>query len=138
VTGYALPDVTTWVYDDNGNVLSESRVGPSAGGTTTGTVDAQERLLSWGGASYEYGAAGERLRRVEGASEEAYSWDVYGNLLAVSLADGREVTYRDTVSKTVAEGSLIGGSSGLRRARVWLNWGEVALRRRRGRRERWC
>jgi hypothetical protein len=44
VTGFGMPDVTTWVYDDNGNVLSENRVGPSAGGTTsgpiTGSVDA--------------------------------------------------------------------------------------------------
>jgi RHS repeat-associated protein len=81
----------TYTYDANGNRLS--RVTPSA--TELGTYDAQDRLLSYGTNVYTYTENGElRTKRDTAISETTtYQYDELGNLISVSLPDGRLIEY---------------------------------------------
>lgn len=51
--------VVSYAYDSNGNRLEKT----SPQGTETGTYDAQDRLLTYAGASYDYTANGELTRK---------------------------------------------------------------------------
>ncbi|HLB36951.1 MAG TPA: RHS repeat-associated core domain-containing protein [Gemmatimonadales bacterium] len=79
----------SYEYDDNGNRLSVTR--PS--GVETGTYDAQDRLLSYAGATYGYTRAGERRFKAEGGDTTFYRYDALGNLLEVNLPDGTDIEY---------------------------------------------
>jgi RHS repeat-associated protein len=81
----------TYTYDANGNRLS--RVTPSA--TELGTYDAQDRLLSYGTNVYTYTENGELRTKRDTATGEttAYTYDELGNLISVSLPDGRLIEY---------------------------------------------
>jgi len=83
--------VRTYGYDDNGNRLSLTT--PS--GTTAGTYDAQDRLLSYGDFTFAYTTAGELSTRTNLATSTStgYSYDVYGNLTQVTLPNGDVVEY---------------------------------------------
>ena len=81
--------VTTYTYDPNGN--REQQDGP--GGAVTGTYDAQDRLLSWGTATYTYTANGELSSKTVGSQTTTYAYDVLGNLLAVTLPDTTQIEY---------------------------------------------
>ena len=56
--------VAQYGYDLNGNRTSVTTISASA---TTGTYDAQDRLRSYGGATYTYTANGELASKTDGA-----------------------------------------------------------------------
>jgi RHS repeat-associated protein len=74
-------------YDSNGNRVAETVSG------RLGTYDDQDRMLTYGGASFAYTANGELLTKTEAGQTTAYTHDVLGNLLRVALPDGRVVEY---------------------------------------------
>ncbi|MBK1717696.1 RHS repeat-associated core domain-containing protein, partial [Thiocystis violacea] len=80
---------SSYVYDDNGNRLS--RTTPT--GTQSGTYDAQDRLLTYGDASYDYTANGELATKTEGGQTTQYAYDVLGNLKQVVLPNGTVIDY---------------------------------------------
>jgi hypothetical protein len=49
--------------------------------TTKGTYDAQDRLVTYGAASYGYTANGELASKSIGALKATYQYDVLGNFL---------------------------------------------------------
>jgi RHS repeat-associated protein len=72
------------------------RVGASlmnANGTTFATYDAQDRLVTYGGATYTYGANGELQGKTNGGAATSYAYDVFGNLLGAGLPDGTAIGY---------------------------------------------
>ncbi len=82
---------SSYTYDSNGNRLSYS----GELGSFTGTYDAQDRLLTYGDFVYEYTANGELRRKENVVTGEVweYRYDANGNLLSVSLPDGRLIEY---------------------------------------------
>jgi RHS repeat-associated protein len=81
--------VAAYTYDGNGNRLSYT--GP--GGTGTGTYDAQDRLLSYGGTSYSYTGSGALASKTTGGQTTTYQYDALGNLLHVTLPNGTQIDY---------------------------------------------
>ena len=79
----------TYEYDDNGNRIEAT--GP--GGTATGNYDDQDRLLSYGAASYGYSANGELAKKIVGSDTTLYAYDELGNLTSVRLPDGTDIEY---------------------------------------------
>jgi RHS repeat-associated protein len=75
-------------YDYNGNRTSVD------GGATTIAYDAQDRMSTYNGASYIYGANGERRKRTnpDGSADE-YQYDALGNLSHITRADGVTIDY---------------------------------------------
>lgn len=65
-------------YDANGNRLIETVTGQ------TGTYDDQDRMLSYGDATYAYTANGELTSKTEGGQTTSYVYDVLGNLSHVA------------------------------------------------------
>ena len=91
-----LTDVTTngtptahYSYDENGNRLT----GQTVAGTEPATVDAQDRLLTYGDARYTYTADGELATKIDGTGTTTYDYDELGNLLDVSLPNGHRIDY---------------------------------------------
>jgi len=79
----------SYSYDSNSNRLTAT-----AGTlTTTGTYDAQDRLARYGSASYTYTANGELASKSSGGSKTTYQYDVSGNLLSVTLVNGKKISY---------------------------------------------
>ena len=78
-------------YDANGNRLSRA----SSGVTESGTYDAQDRLLTYGNWSYTYTANGELKSKADASTNQTtqYKYDVLGNLLQVTLPDGKVIDY---------------------------------------------
>lgn len=76
-------------YDSNGNRLSFT--GP--GGTVAGTYDAQDRLLQYGSAVYSYTANGELQSKTAAGQTTVYQYDELGNLMAVTLPNGDQISY---------------------------------------------
>ncbi|HEX6940998.1 MAG TPA: carboxypeptidase regulatory-like domain-containing protein, partial [Longimicrobiales bacterium] len=66
--------VEAYRHDANGNRLRATY--PT--GTLVGTYDAQDRLLSYGGASYTYAPGGELETKVEGSDTTRYTYDQLG------------------------------------------------------------
>ena len=65
---------------------------------TTGTYDAQDRLVTYGTKTYTYNAAGDLEQVVDsalpaGQQTTLYQYDALGNLIQVDLPDGRVITY---------------------------------------------
>ncbi len=81
--------VASYGYDLNSNRTSRT----TPGGTVTGSYDAQDRLLSYGDATYTYTANGELQAKTTPAGTTTYRYDVVGNLLAVTLPDGTAIDY---------------------------------------------
>ncbi len=81
--------VSTYTYDHNGNRLSHTT--PS--GTTTGTYDDQDRILTYGATSYTHGANGEMKTATDASGTTNYDYDARGNLRSVQLPDGTLIEY---------------------------------------------
>jgi RHS repeat-associated protein len=81
--------VSDYAYDAIGNRTSLT----TQGGTVLGTYDDQDRMLTWGGASYGYSPNGELAMKLVGIDTTRYMYDVLGNLLQVRLPDGIVVDY---------------------------------------------
>jgi len=93
-----LSDVTTdgvtsshYELDANGNRLA--RITPT--GTTSGTYDAQDRLLAYGTNVYTYGANGELASKTDSATAQTtlYEHNVVGSLTRVVLPGGPTIDY---------------------------------------------
>ncbi len=80
---------SSYTYDDNSNRLSYT--GPL--GNATGTYDARDRMLSYGGATYTWSEAGELMTKTEGGHTTTYDYDVFGNLRKIELPNGIEIEY---------------------------------------------
>lgn len=81
--------VADYDYDVNGNRVRLT----TQNGALTGAIDAQDRLISYGSATFSYGSNGELTRRLVGPDTTAYTYDVLGNLLTVRLPGGGLVEY---------------------------------------------
>jgi RHS repeat-associated protein len=81
--------VSGYTYDANGNRLS--RITPSD--TLNGSYDAQDRLMTYGNASYRYTRNGELSMKIEGSDTTRYMYDAFGNLISVLLPDGTLIEY---------------------------------------------
>jgi len=83
--------VAQYGYDGNGNRTSMTG---ELGLTVTGVVDAQDRLVSYGDATYSYTANGELTgRTTTPAGTTAHVYDVQGNLAQVTLPGGDVIDY---------------------------------------------
>lgn len=76
-------------YDENGNRVSYT--GPF--GSASGTYDAQDRMISYGSASYTYRPGGELESKTVSGATVHYQYDELGNLLAVDLPSGIQIEY---------------------------------------------
>ncbi len=81
--------VASYGYDPNSNRASRT----TPGGMVMGTYEAQDRLLSYGDATYTYTVNGELASQTTPAGTTSYQYDVVGNLLAVTLPDGTRIDY---------------------------------------------
>jgi RHS repeat-associated protein len=79
----------SYEYDANGNRLELT----TQGGTVTGTYDDQDRLTSYGSATYTYARNGELQEKVVGTDTTRYTYDALANLTAVELPDGTVIEY---------------------------------------------
>jgi RHS repeat-associated protein len=88
-TGKKKVVLARYHYDSNSNRLSVTT--PS--GTVNGSYDAQDRLLTYGNASFTYTANGELATKSSGSNLTTYQYDVLGNLTSVTLPNGTQVSY---------------------------------------------
>jgi YD repeat-containing protein len=77
--------ITDYEYDANGN---RSRVTIDGVETATGAYDAQDRIQSYGTATFEQTAQGDLLRRTDGSSTLELAYDELGNLQKAVISDG--------------------------------------------------
>jgi YD repeat-containing protein len=81
--------ISTYGYDTNSNRLKATT--PS--GTVSATYDAQDRLLTYGAASFTYTGNGELESQTVSGKTTTYSYDALGNLIAATLPNGTKITY---------------------------------------------
>jgi len=88
---------TSYVFDDNGNRLSKAVDDGVTSSVVNGTYDEQDRLTSYGNCSYQYSQNGELQQKVcttgEVSDITSYIYDVLGNLMQVTLANGDKIDY---------------------------------------------
>jgi len=104
---------TSYIFDDNGNRLSKTIDDGTTPIITSGVYDEQDRLISYGNCSYQYSKNGELQQKVCGTDTTDYIYDVLGNLLQVTLANGDEIDYLiDGLNRRIGKkvnGTLIQG-----------------------------
>ncbi|MBK7178819.1 MAG: carboxypeptidase regulatory-like domain-containing protein [Chloroflexi bacterium] len=97
--------IGAYTYDANGNRLT-------AGGVTS-AFDAQDRLTQVGTTQFTYTAAGELASKTAVSGTTTYQYDEEGNLMAVSLPGGNQITYLvDALNRRVGKrvnGTLVQG-----------------------------
>ena len=107
---------SSYSYDGSGNRLTRS----TTGGASVGTYDDQDRMLSYGNATYSYSSSGDLVLKSAGADTTRYTYDALGNLTRVVLPDGRTVEYIiDGLNRRVGkkvDGALVG---------AWLYQGDL-------------
>jgi RHS repeat-associated protein len=81
--------IGSYAYDDNDNRISAT----DSKGARAASHDAQDRLLSEGGASFSYTPEGALLAKTAGTDTTTYLYDLLGALRGVTLPNGTEVTY---------------------------------------------
>jgi RHS repeat-associated protein len=81
-------------YDANGN-RTHAAVGDGVTGivSLTGSYDEQDRLLTYGDATFAHTDAGDRLTRTADGQTTTYAYDALGNLVGVTLASGDQIAY---------------------------------------------
>jgi RHS repeat-associated protein len=77
---------SSYGYDDNGNRTDLN-------GTPIAHYDAQDRLLDYNNATYDYTANGELKTKTVGNATTGYHYDVLGNLRQVTLPNGTAIDY---------------------------------------------
>ncbi len=77
---------TSYGYDSNGNRTDLN-------GTPIAHYDAQDRLLDYNNATYDYTANGELKTKSVGNATTSYHYDVLGNLRQVILPNGTAIDY---------------------------------------------
>ncbi len=77
--------VSTYTYDLNGNRIDHNGTGA--------TYDEQDRLLTYGGASYSYTLNGELESKTESGLITQYHYDLLGNLMQATLPGGMTLNY---------------------------------------------
>jgi len=82
--------VGQYSYDNNGN---RTGVTNDLGLAVRGSYDAQDRLLSYGDATYTHTANGELSSRTTPTGTTSYVYDVLGNLVQVTLEDSTVIEY---------------------------------------------
>lgn len=92
----------------------------ASGGAQTAAVDDQDRLTSYGGATYQYTAHGDLRRKIVGTDTTEYTYDALGNLTRVELPNGTVIGYlldamNRRIGKTVND-TLV---------RAWLYQGQL-------------
>ena len=78
-----------YTYDTNGNRTSVTKNGK----TITATYDAQDRMMTYGDATFTYTDNGELATKTESEGTTVYNYDLMGNLTYVQLPDGTEIEY---------------------------------------------
>jgi RHS repeat-associated protein len=63
------------------------------GGRSSGTYDAQDRLLKYSTSQYLYTANGELSQKIEGIDTTKYVYDDFGNLMSVRIPNGDNIEY---------------------------------------------
>ncbi len=97
--------VATYQYDANGNRTHVDRNGVSS----TATFDAQDRLLSFGNATYTYTGNGELASQTRAGQTTSYGYDALGNLVSAQLPNGTAISYLvDSFNRRV--GRQVGGT----------------------------
>jgi RHS repeat-associated protein len=101
--------ISSYSYDTNSNRLKAV----TSSGAENATYDAQDRLLTYGSATYTYTANGELATQTIGTQKTTYQYDVLGNLTSVTLPTGKAITYvvdaeNRRIGKKVS-GSLVEG-----------------------------
>jgi len=81
---------TTYSYDDNGNRLS---VVKSTGSTVSASYDKQDRLIQFGNNIHTYTASGDLISKSDSTTTTKYNYDVFGNLISVTLPDSKVIDY---------------------------------------------
>ena len=113
----------SYLYDDNGNRLSKT----AGGATEAGSYDDQDRMYSYGDATYAYRPNGELTTKTVAGQSTWYDYDAVGNLRAVNLPDSRQIEYVvDGLNRRIGKrlnGSLVEGFlyEGQLRPIAWLN-----------------
>jgi len=108
---------TRYVFDDNGNRLSKMVDDGVTSSVVNGTYDEQDRLTSYGNCSYQYTKNGELTQKTCDTGEvsdiTSYIYDVLGNLMQVTLANGDKIDYLiDGLNRRIGKkvnGALIQG-----------------------------
>ncbi|MGD9729510.1 MAG: RHS repeat-associated core domain-containing protein [Nitrospiraceae bacterium] len=95
--------IADYAYDANSNRIGVAQTGvgmPSSGcaanlANVSASVDAQDRLLSYGSCNYDYTDNGELTRKTDSATAAVttYQYDSFSNLRQVNLPDGRTIDY---------------------------------------------
>ncbi len=79
----------TAAFDANGNRLTFT----TGNGQVSGTYDAQDRLLTYGDATYTYTIDGRLQSKTTTAGATTYRYSLMGDLLGVTLPDGTNIGY---------------------------------------------
>lgn len=104
VTGGGAP-IAEYDYDSNSNRTAHRHLG----GSVEATYDDQDRLLTYGNATYEYTANGELKSRTEAGITATFEYDAFQNLRRVELP-GRTIEYViDARNRRV--GKLVNGTT---------------------------
>ncbi|MGD9729513.1 MAG: hypothetical protein AB7V39_24485, partial [Nitrospiraceae bacterium] len=95
--------IADYAYDANSNRIGVAQAGvgmPSTGcaanlANVSASVDAQDRLLTYGNCTYQYTDNGELSRKTDSATAAvtSYQYDSFSNLRQVNLPDGRRIDY---------------------------------------------
>ncbi|MGE3298431.1 MAG: hypothetical protein AB7I68_13910, partial [Porticoccaceae bacterium] len=96
--------IADYAYDANSNRIGVAQAGvgmPTQGcaanlASVSASVDAQDRLLTYGTCTYQYTDNGELTAKTDSATSAVttYQYDSFSNLRHVSLPDGRTIDYQ--------------------------------------------
>lgn len=80
----------TYTYDNNSNRTAYTG---DLWDNASGTYDDQDRMLSYGDATYTYAASGELLTKTVDTDTTTYGYDAIGNLRTATLPDTTSIEY---------------------------------------------
>ena len=99
----------SYTYDANSNRTAWT----DPWGSGSATYDAQDRLLTHGGATYTYAPGGELATKTANGQTATFDYDALGNLRSVVLPDGIQIDYViDAANRRVGKkinGTLVQG-----------------------------